>query len=115
HACDGVPAAGPEMGGPKPTRAHPLPPLRLLSPRAAVVSGVLCTWRYSGTGQNGAQGIQSVVPIPPKALAKLVAALRLPDDSGGWVSRNCDSYLAAVPDFVLTLADGSRIRPGAPG
>ena len=111
--CDGVPAAGPVIGDPTPTTSPALPPLQLLSKDATVVSGVVCPINLQGSQQNGLQQVESVVPIPPGDLTRLVAALRLTDHSGG--SHACNTYLVAVPDFVLTLADGGTVRPGVPG
>jgi hypothetical protein len=85
----------------------------LLSRDAVVVSGVVCTVAPRGSATNGLQAIRSVIPISAANLRRLVAALRLPDHSGG--SHACNTYLVGVPDFVLTLADGTRVRPGVPG
>lgn len=98
-SCDGLPAPG---------------PLHLLPQSSIVVAAVLCidTRRYV-EGQ-GIWDFRQVLPLPAAKIPALVAGLTLQDVPAGGDSA-CTANLIVVPSFVVTLADGSRLRPGVPG
>lgn len=100
NACDGVPAVDPAQ-------------LRLLDPKATVTAAVVCTQDYADLPGRGRWQIQRVIDVPASAITTLVTTLLAPDVV--LTEGACDASLHLVPDFVLTLADGTRIRPGAPG
>lgn len=94
--CDGLPAVDPAD-------------LRLLDPQVTVRSGVICpdSLRPQPDGDTS-----TAHEIPAAALPALIEALTAPDrHSNG----SCTLQLILVPGFVLTLEDGTRIRPGLPG
>lgn len=99
--CDGAPAVSPTD-------------LRLLDPDAKVAAAVVCTDDYADLPGKGRWLVRLVTDVPQATLPGLVAALTAADVSSP-NSGACDSSLHIVQDFVLTLADGSRIRPGVPG
>lgn len=98
-SCDGLPAVEPTD-------------LRLLDPQASVRSGVICLDSVRLRPGDGRWTMRDVHEIPVAALPGLIDALTMPDhDRGG----ACTLQLILVPGFVLTLDDGTRIRPGLPG
>lgn len=99
ESCDGLPAVDPAD-------------LRLLDPNASVRSGVMCVDSARLRPGDGRWTMRDVHEIPAAALPGLIEALTRPDhDTDG----ACTMQLILVPGFVLTLEDGSRIRPGLPG
>ncbi len=95
--CDGVPV---------PASLH------LLRADAIVVAAVICATAFDYVPGQGMWQVQTVRAAPATGLAQLRSALLQPDLAPPGVCAAV-GYLAA--DFVLTLADGSRIRPGLPG
>ncbi|HET8591133.1 MAG TPA: hypothetical protein VFM01_15965 [Nakamurella sp.] len=98
--CDGVPPVAPED-------------LRLLDPTATVTAAVVCRSDYADKPGDGRWLYRQVIDLPAGRIPALVEALTGPDLET--VSGACDAMAVLVPDFVLTLADGSRVRPGLPG
>lgn len=97
--CDGLPAVDPAD-------------LRLLDPHATVRGGVVCVDSVRSRPGDGRWTMRDVHEIPAAALPELIETLTVPDrDNNG----ACTDQLILVPGFVLTLADGTRIRPGLPG
>lgn len=96
--CDGVP---------------PPPTLALLEETAAVVSTVMCVTGDQYFPGEGSWAVSTVREVPPDRIPELVAGLRLPDLAQ---SRNgCDLSMGVLPDFVVTLDNGSRTRPAVAG
>lgn len=123
-AASGAPAGGPAGGGYQPQdsqqthRCDGLPPvtpgeLRLLDPSATVTAAVICTDGYARIPGKGGWMVRRVVDVPLPALAGVVSAIKTPDRQPS--SGACDAMGVTAPDLVLTLADGSRVRPGLPG
>jgi hypothetical protein len=98
--CDGVAPVAPED-------------LRLLNPRATVTAAVICTSGYANKPGDGRWLVRKVIDVPAGGIPALVAALSRPDVAD--VSGACSAMAVLVADFVVTLSDGSRIRPGVPG
>lgn len=98
--CDGVPAV-PQVG------------LRLLDPAATVIAAVVCADDYTDLPGRGRWLVRRLIDVPPASLPVLVAAVTSPNRNPG--AGVCDSSLLITPGFVLTLADGTRVRPGLPG
>ena len=99
--CDGVPA--PATGR-----------LGLLRPDAEVVAAVICKPIAKYVAGQGIWRYSQVFSLPSAKIPELGAGLREPDVAAA-PNRTCDARLVVEPDFVLTLADGSRIRPAVPG
>lgn len=96
--CDGV--AGP-------------PTLSLLPPDAVITDVVVCEVPWGPvSGDGGAEG-GTVRRLAADRIPALHAALTLPDESGA--GNTCTAIGIVVPAFTVTLADGSRLRPGIPG
>ena len=98
--CDGMPPVAPGD-------------LRLLDPSATVTAAVVCADGYAHLPGRGQWQVRRVVDVPKASLPALVAAITAPDRAPS--SGACDASLRIAPGLVLTLADGSRIRPGLPG
>lgn len=96
-SCDGVPA-------PK--------SLQLLPQPATVTAAALCIDTQKYVDGQGMWGFRQVLPLPAARIPAFVAGLTLPDVHTGGA---CTAVLVTVPAFVVTLADGSRLRPGVPG
>lgn len=92
----------------------PPSPLELI-PRDAVITDVaICpepVEKY--VAGQGSFGFLVVRTLPAAKFSALMAGLTLPDASG--TANTCSASLSVVTDFTITLADGSRIRPGVPG
>ncbi|WP_029136471.1 lipoprotein [Nakamurella lactea] len=84
-----------------------------LGPTADVTAAVVCGTTEKYVKGKGSWDFTVVRAVPAEKIPALVTALRLPDASG--TADACTAMLVMVPGFVLTLADGSRIRPGVPG
>lgn len=98
-SCDGIPA-------PK--------SLQLLPKSSTVVAAVMCVEKQKYLAGQGMWTYREVLPLPAAKIPTLVAALTAPDVKlSGNVA--CTASLALLPSFVVTLADGSRVRPGVPG
>jgi hypothetical protein len=98
--CDGLPPVAPGE-------------LRLLDPSATVTAAVVCADGYADLPGRGQWQVRRVIDVPTASLPALIAAITAPDRPPS--SGACDASLWIAPDLVLTLADGSRIRPGLPG
>lgn len=96
--CDGVPRPA---------------TLSLIAKSANVTGAVACEDVEKYVQHQGLWNVTVVRQVPPAQIPALVAGLTLPDEpaTGG----ACTAILIVVGSFVLTLADGSRIRPGVPG
>lgn len=100
-ACDGI--AAPARSG-----------LKLLDPKAKVASAVVCGSITKYVAGHGFWSFSTVTSVLPSRIPALVAGLTQPDADRS-ADGGCTAMLITVPGFVLTLADGSRIRPGVPG
>jgi hypothetical protein len=98
--CDGLPPVAPGQ-------------LRLLDPSATVTAAVVCADGYADLPGRGQWQVRRVIDVPTASLPGLIAAITAADRPAS--SGACDASLWIAPDLVLTLADGSRIRPGLPG
>jgi hypothetical protein len=96
-SCDGVPA---------PTS------WQLLPPSATVVEAVMCTDTQKYVPGHGMWTYRQVLPLPAAKIPALVAGLTELDKPRS--DGPCTANLIVVPPFVVTLADGTRLRPRAP-
>lgn len=99
--CDGVPAV-------------PAEELTLLNPAAQLVAGVVCRVDEQYVPGDGIWTARQTVAIPADRLAGLRDVLTAPDIPID-PAAICTAILIEVPDFVLTVADGTRVRPAVPG
>ena len=97
--CDGLPAV-------------PADHLRLLPRDAKVVAATVCHTDF--VMRPGQGRWQAIVTAEVRAdhLPQLAAALTDQDEPSGGV---CSLSLMVLPSFTVTLADGTRLRPGVPG
>jgi len=96
-SCDGVPA---------PTS------WQLLPPSATVVAAVMCIDTQKYVAGQGMWTYRQVLPFPAAKIPALVAGLTELDKTRG--DGPCTANLIFVPSFVVTLADGTRLRPRVP-
>lgn len=99
--CDGLPAPAPGSLG-------------LLDRSADVVGAVMCASERRYVQGQGIWNFVDLLPLPADRIPDLVSGLTQ-EDTAGDPNGACTAMSTLVPDFVLTLADGSRIRPGVPG
>lgn len=88
--------------------------LSLLPTSAHLTAAVMCVDTQKYVAGHGVWTYAQVLPLPPAKLPELFTGLTQPDvqkpDNGP-----CTANLVSIPAFVVTLSDGSRIRPGVPG
>ncbi len=97
-SCDGVPAPA---------------SWQLLPPSATVVAAVMCIDTQKYLAGQGMWTYRQVLPLPAVNIPALVAGLTKPDVKLG-NDAICDAGGIVVPSFVVTLADGTRLRPRLP-
>lgn len=88
--------------------------LSLIDPDAVITEVVVCGQpdeRY--VAGRGSFLFLTLHTLPRAKIPALMAGLTLPDATG--TADGCDLSLLVLVDFTVTLADGSRIRPGLPG
>lgn len=98
-SCDGVP---------RPAELSLIPPDVVITDVAVCVGPV-----EQYVGGKGLFIFETVRTLPPAKFPELMAGLTLPERSN--TADNCGLSLGRVISFTVTLADGSRIRPGVPG
>lgn len=93
--------------------AVPVGDLRLLPENARVTAAVVC--RQDVVIRPGSGQWEAITTSQVRAdhLPQLVAALTDSDDRPG--NGSCTAVMIVIPSFTLTLADGSKLRPGVPG
>lgn len=96
--CDGVPAPS---------------SWRLLSPSVTVVAAVVCVDRPKYITGRGFWNYRQVLRLPAAHIPALGAGLTKPDVKLG-NDAVCDLVGIVIPPFVVTLADGTRLRPSLP-
>ncbi len=96
-SCDGVPA---------PTS------WQLLPPSATVMAAVMCIDTQKYVAGQGMWTYRQVLPFPAAQIPALVAGLTELDKARG--DGPCTANLIFVPSFLVTLADGTRLRPRVP-
>lgn len=87
--------------------------LSLIGSSTNVTSAVVCADVEKYVPHQGSWTFAVVRQVPPARIPALVAGLTMPDEQA--TGDSCTAMLVVVPSFVLTLADGSRIRPRVPG
>ncbi|MGS0685085.1 hypothetical protein ACVBEQ_08030 [Nakamurella sp. GG22] len=87
--------------------------LALLEETAALVSAVICVTGEECFPGEGSWAVTTVRELPPDRIPELTTGLRLPDLRRA--GNACDLSMGVLPDFVVTLADGSRTRPAVAG
>lgn len=99
--CDGLPAV-------------PMDQLRRLRAGTEIASAVVCTTTTQRLPGKGLWEMNLTISVPENKLPALVEALTEPEVPPV-ANGACTAMLVMVPSFVLTLPDGTRIRPGVPG
>lgn len=89
--------------------------LSLIPPDAVITDVAICVGPVEQyVGGQGLYTFDTVRTLPAAKIPELMAGLTLPDASG--TAEVCSMVLIrGTPAFTVTLADGSRIRPGVPG
>jgi len=85
----------------------------LLPPSATVVAAVMCVDKQKYVAGQGMWTYRQVLPLPAANIPALVAGLTKPDVKLG-NDAICDAVLIGAPPFVVTLADGTKLRPRLP-
>lgn len=108
-------AAGPATAAGAPSNCDGVPApasWQLLPPSATVVAAVTCSDTYKYVAGHGMWTYRQVLPLPAAEIPALVAGLTKLDKPRG--DSTCTGGLIAVPSFVVTLADGTKLRPRVP-
>ena len=91
----------------------PVPQSPPLLPADAVITAVtFCAIEDEYVAGDGIWQVDVVRTAPAAGIAPLRAALRHPDQPRTTNACSAEGYV--LPDFVVTLADGSRMRPRLP-
>jgi hypothetical protein len=106
----------PATGAPQPGNCDGVPApssWQLLSPSVTVVAAVVCVDRPKYVTGQGFWTYRQVLPLPASRIPALAAGLTKPDVKLG-KDAFCDAVGYVIPPFVVTLADGTRLRPRLP-